>query len=38
VAECLWRDPETRCRGSKASLIGHRDECGQIGKVSTIHS
>ena len=38
VAERRGRDIETRRRGSKAPLIGNRDEGGQIGQVTAIHS
>jgi hypothetical protein len=38
VAERRGRDIETRCRGSKAPLIGNGDERVQISQVTAFHS
>jgi len=38
MAERRRCDTETRCRGSKAALVGHGDECSQVGQVTSIHS
>jgi len=37
VAERRGRDTQTRCRGSKAPLIGNSDERVQIGQVTAVH-